>query len=258
MSRRLFVSFLPTLIDPARLPESSAVVIDVLRASTTICAAFSAGATRVVPFGTIDDARRMATMLSEGDRPLLGGERGGVKIDGFQLGNSPLEYDAGTVGDRTVLFTTTNGTQALIAVTAAPRIYIGAFANLTTIVERLAEETDDVNLVCAGTDGQVTLEDVVCAGAIAATLLERSKNVSIGNDEATIALGLHLSYGDDETRLAALRSGLGGANLIELGSDADIEFAARLDSCPVLPLYRDGSLIVEEKPAANADGDWAI
>ena len=258
MSRRIFVSLLPTLIDSARLPESTAVVIDVLRASTTMCAAFAAGATRIVPFGTIDDARRMAAMLAEGDRPLLGGERGGVKIDGFQLGNSPLEYDAGTVGGHTVLFTTTNGTQALIAVTAAARIYIGAFSNLATVVERLAEETDDVNLVCAGTDGQVTLEDVVCAGAIAEALLKRSQDASIGNDEATIALGLHLSYGDDQTRLAALRSGLGGANLIALGSDADIEFAARLDSCPVLPVYRDGSLIVEGKPAANGDGDWAI
>ncbi len=256
MSRRVFVSLLPSLIDAARLPESSAVVIDVLRASTTICAAFTAGATRVVPFGTIDDARRMAAMLPAEDRPLLGGERGGVKIDGFDLGNSPLEYTTESVGGRTVLFTTTNGTQALIAVAAADRVFIGTFSNLSVLVERLAAETGDVNLVCAGTDGQVTLEDVIGAGAIAAALLERDSELTIGNDEATVALGLHLSYGEDANRLDAMRSGLGGANLIDLGYDADIEFAARVDACPILPVYHDGSLIVESEAAD--DGDWAI
>lgn len=258
MSRRVFVSLLPSLVDAARLPESSAVVIDVLRASTSICAAFAGGATRVVPFGTIDDARRMATMLADSDKPLLGGERGGVKIDGFDLGNSPLEYAAETVGGRSILFTTTNGTQALIAVAAAERVYIGAFSNLTAVVDRLVDEDGDVNLICAGTDGQVTLEDVIAAGAIAAAALERIPDLAIGNDEATIALGLHLSYGSDANRLDALRSGLGGSNLIDLGYDADIEFAARTDAAPVLPVYRDGSLVVDAKPVAGDDGDWAI
>src|SRR5690606_28480004 len=132
------------------------------------------------------------------------------------------------------------------------------FANLSVLVDRLAEETGDVSLVCAGTDGKITLEDAVAAGAIAERLLNRVEDISIGNDEATIALGLHMTYGDEQTRHDALRSGFGGANLIALGSDADITFAARVDSCPVLPVYRDGSLVVEAARDAADDGEWSI
>jgi 2-phosphosulfolactate phosphatase len=201
----------------------------------------------------------MAAMAADGNRPLLGGERGGTKIEGFDLGNSPLEYTAEKVGRHTVVFTTTNGTRALLAVSSAERVYVGTFANLTAVADRLAAEKGDVNLVCAGTDGQVTLEDAAGAGAIAAALLERAKDLAIGNDEATIALALYLGYGQDATRLEALRSGRGGANLVSLGYDADIEFSSRIDSAPVLPVYRGGALVLEAAPAGpDGDAEWAI
>ena len=258
MSRRVFVSLLPSLVDASRLPGSTAVVIDVLRASTTVCAALSAGATRVVPFGTVEDAKRMSGVL-HAEKPLLGGERGGRKIEGFDLGNSPLEYTRETVAGRSVLFTTTNGTRALLAVATAERVWVGAFANLSTVIRRLADVEGDVHLVCAGTDGEITLEDAIAAGSIAAALLERNGGFAIANDEATIALGLHLGYGRDETRLEAIRSGRGGANLVAIGYDRDIDFSARIDSLAVLPVYRDGALILEDRlQDSSGEAEWAI
>ncbi len=261
MSRRIYVSLLPSLIDASRLAGGSAVVIDVLRASTTICTALAAGADRVIPFASVDDARRMAdTFAATGERPMLGGERAGVRIEGFDLGNSPFEYERGAVAGRTILFTTTNGTRALLAAAPAERIYVGAFANLTAVVERLAGDLGDVHLVCAGTDGQVTLEDVVCAGAIAASLRQRVPGIVVGNDEATVALALNLGYREEQNRLEALRSGLGGRNLVELGYDRDIKFAARVDSAPVVPFLTDGALALDSANGSFGpnDSEWAI
>lgn len=272
MSRRIFVSLLPSLLDASRLAGGSAIVIDVLRASTTICAALKAGATRVIPFASVDDARRFVDRLAEGgERPLLGGERGGVRIEGFDLGNSPLEYTSQAVAGRTIVFTTTNGTRALLAAGAADRIYIGAFANVSAIANRVAVDSGDIHLICAGTDGQVTLEDVVCAGTITATLRRRDPSILLGNDEAMIALASSVEEeGSDprpsildpqrpRTRLDALRSGLGGLNLVSLGYDADIEFCARTDSAAVVPIFRDGALVAEvEQSSASAGDEWAI
>lgn len=260
MSRRIFVSLLPSLLDASRLAGGSAIVIDVLRASTTICAALKAGATRVIPFASVDDARRFADRLAEGgERPLLGGERGGVRIEGFDLGNSPLEYTAEAVGGRTVIFTTTNGTRALLAAGSAERIYIGAFANLSSLAERVASDPGDIHLICAGTDGQVTFEDVVCAGQIIAAIRSRNPNVVLGNDEGQIAAVVGQMHGAERTRLDALRSGLGGQNLVELGYDSDIEFCARTDSAAVVPVFRDGGLVAEvQQSLASAGDEWAI
>lgn len=263
MPPRVYVSLLPSLIDASRLAGGSAVVIDVLRASTTVCTALAAGAERVIPFATVEDARRMADNLAAtGERPLVGGERGGVKIDGFDLGNSPLEYTREAVGGKTVLFTTTNGTRALLAAALAERIYVGAFANLAAVADRLATDPGDVHLVCAGTDGQVTLEDTLCAGAIAIAVMKRVSSAQPANDEATIACGLADAWnvqGVEVSRLKGLRASLGGRNLVELGYDRDIELAARIDSAPVVPVFAGGSLTVEPKPSGGqADAEWAI
>jgi 2-phosphosulfolactate phosphatase len=251
----------PFLIDASRLAGGSAVVIDVLRASTTICTALAAGAARVIPFSTVEDARRTAdTFAATGERPLLGGERGGVRIEGFDLGNSPLEYTRERVAGKTVAFTTTNGTRALLAAAPAERVYIGAFANLTAIAERLAADPGDVHMICAGTDGQVTTEDVVCAGRIVAAFKSLVKEITLANDEAAIATvtGGILAI-NDEQRLIHLRGSLGGRNLVELGYDADIEFAARIDSAPVVPTFANGALTIAaaQPPAANGT-EWAI
>jgi len=147
-----------------------AVVIDVLRASTTIITALANGAARVRPMADVAAARASAAALGPGT--VLGGERGGVRIDGFDLGNSPAEYARDRVAGRSLVITTTNGTAALAACRAAREIVVGAIVNRSAVVAAVrrlaaaAADCDAVHLVCAGTDGAVTAEDVLAAGAI--------------------------------------------------------------------------------------------
>ena len=162
--RSLNVHFLPSLVDPKELSGCTCVVIDVLRATTTIATALFAGAREVIPCLEIEDARRIAASLPTGSY-LLGGERGGKKIDNFQLGNSPAEYTAEVVKDKVVVFTTTNGTRALLACRGAEFVLCGAFVNLSPLCEAIRNRSN-IHLVCAGTDGQISREDVLLAGAI--------------------------------------------------------------------------------------------
>jgi 2-phosphosulfolactate phosphatase len=235
MKRSIRVHLLPALFEPAELANGVAVVIDVLRATTTIIHALAAGAERVIPCGEIDEARQVASGLPVGTA-FLGGERGGIRIPGFDLGNSPTEYDRATVAGKTIVFTTTNGTRAMLRARAARRVVVAAFANLNAVVRWLAAETGAIHIVCAGTDGAITLEDVLCAGGIIQGLSRAVTDLDLSDDSTALALNL------SETRashydpfLAVLRAGRGGRNLIENGLENDIVVAARWDVADLVP-----------------------
>lgn len=186
---QIAVSLLPGHLPPNSLPGSTAVVIDVLRASTTIVHALAAGARAVVPCAELDEARRVAQELGPAER-LLGGERGGLPIAGFDLGNSPGEYTRQRVANRLVIFTTTNGTRALAACRAARQVLVAAPVNAAAVIRRLSGEPR-VHLVCAGTDGRITREDVLFAGLLVVRLsgvaaAARGADVEL-NDEAVLA-----------------------------------------------------------------------
>jgi len=235
MLRNVFTHFLPSLVEPAELSGGTAVVIDVLRAGTTICHALAAGAQAVIPCAEVVEARQLAANL-DGQECVLGGERGGQPIDGFDLGNSPLEYTEEFVGGKTVVFTTTNGTRALVRCAEADRILVGAFNNLGAVVERLMQGTSPVHLVCAGTNGQITGEDVLCAGAMAEFLSRKTELFDCGNDQTSIAIDFYL-FNCDMLILETLRDSLGGRNLRDLGMEADIQRAAELNRFPIVPVY---------------------
>jgi 2-phosphosulfolactate phosphatase len=167
---------------------------------------------------------------------LLGGERGGLTISGFDLGNSPDEYSSSRVGGRRVVFTTTNGTRALIRARQARRVLVAALANVGAVAKVLRAESGAVHIVCAGTDGAVTLEDVLCAGAIARRLIGSGPEFD-GRDDATqMVLNLYQSCGQNCDRvLELLRSSRGGRNLIECGLDADIAWCAKEDRFYIVP-----------------------
>jgi len=218
----------------------------VLRASTTIVTALFHGALSVLPVLHVRDAKEAA---AHGGR-LLGGERGGVRIEGFDLGNSPLEYTADRVRGRTVVITTTNGTAALHACRNAREILIGAIVNRTAVadaVRRLARDGDHVHLVCAGTDGAVSAEDVLAAGAI----LDAAS--AAGPDDVLDPAALEARWffrrvadrGDVPTALIAeFRQSPGGANLVALGMEADLPACVAIDSLPIVPRLdcKNGSL----------------
>ena len=245
---------LPKFADPEALAGGTAVVIDVLRAATTIIYALQAGAKAVIPCGEIDEARRIAAGFSPNEK-ILGGERGGLPIEGFDLGNSPEEYTPERVRGKTVVFTTTNGTQALLHAQRAKQILLGAFVNATAVVQHLFGQ-EEVHLLCAGTDGQPTDEDIMLAGMLAEKLQRRGGGQYKLNDEAIAACELW-RHTLEITRTPAteppgpeplakiLRHSLGGKNLVSLGMDRDILAAVRIDRFAIVPQFDPETSCIE-------------
>lgn len=231
--RRIDVYLVPALIEPDELTGRTVVVIDVLRATTTIIHALAAGAVAVVPCLEVDEARTIAAGEFPGSA-VLGGERGGLPIPGFDLGNSPREYTPQRVGDKTVVFTTTNGTRALLRCKAAKRVLIGAFVNLSAVCRELGDDSHIV-LLCAGTNGHVTREDALFAGAVVNELASGH----ILNDQAELAADAWRSCKSDLTGAdplgRALRFSRGGRNLIDTGQENDIDIAAQIDKFDTVP-----------------------
>ncbi|HET6328739.1 MAG TPA: 2-phosphosulfolactate phosphatase [Planctomycetaceae bacterium] len=232
----------PTEILPGSLDGGVAIVIDVLRASTTIATALANGATRVMPCGDLETARRLAKEDSTGNT-LTGGERGGVKIEDFDLDNSPASYSREQVAGKTIAFTTTNGTAALLRTDGAARVLIGALVNRGVIAEVLHADGRPIHLICAGTDGRVTSEDLLGAGAIAAALAQFD-DVELADDATERAAKTWLDLRSHQV-LPFLRRSSGGCNLVSLGLDQDIVGAAKIDSVPVVPEYSSSTRAIQ-------------
>ncbi len=228
-------------LPPGGCAGEIAVVIDVLRASTTMIAALAHGATELVPVAAIDEARRLAA--DAGPAALLGGERGGVRISGFDLGNSPLEYSAARVAGRTIVITTTNGTAALAAARGAREILIGAIVNrsaVAAVIRGLAGAGEHVHLVCAGTEGCVSAEDVLAAGAILdAAGVDAAGDTLDASAQGALASFRRVAAGGDvpAALVAEFRRSPGGANLVALGMEADLPAAAAIDTLPLVPRF---------------------
>jgi 2-phosphosulfolactate phosphatase len=262
----IYVHMLPSLVPAGALRGGVAVVMDVLRASSVMIHALAAGCQAVVPCGEVDEALAVARALPPGTA-ILGGERGGVQIEGFDLGNSPASYTPEVCGGKTVVMTTTNGTRAILASLEAERILVAAFVNLQATVQELALEFlkahgRAVHLVCSGTEGFISLEDTLLAGAITAGVRAQVDEVTLANDEALIAhnywLGTeHTLYRTREHRAARdfewmkaalarfLESGRGGHNVIRNRLSADFPDVADVDRFAlVAQLQRDPLRIV--------------
>lgn len=233
-TKRIDVFLLPALLGETDLSGGVAVVIDVLRATTTITHAIAHHADCVVPLLSVDQAKEEGAKTPSA---LLGGERGGQKIDGFDLGNSPAEYPESTVRGKKILFTTTNGTKAMQACRSAQEIFIAAFVNLTALCNQLAD-CEQIFVVCAGTEGEITREDVLLAGAIVDHLSADATQPIELNDQAQIAADawLEAKTGLTATSLAdRLKQSRGGRNVLRLGQENDIDIAATLDKFNVVP-----------------------
>jgi len=217
-----------------------AIVIDVLRASSVIVTALAAGARRTFTTREVAQARRMADAYEsdQGSAPLLCGERQCVKMEGFDLGNSPASYTANRVKGRDLILTTTNGTQAIAAAESAREVWIGCFLNLSAIRTALPQHAK-IELICAGTNGSITMEDVLFAGAIVADC-EQQFEVET-NDESIIARQLWTaSFGtkpllSPEHLTSVLNRSQGGRNLIRVGYESDIRLCANVDAYSVIP-----------------------
>ncbi|MBX3364773.1 MAG: 2-phosphosulfolactate phosphatase [Phycisphaeraceae bacterium] len=231
----------PRMVDPAALAGSITIVIDNLRASVTIAAALHAGAVAVHPCLTVEDARAQSALLQSQGMPrsniLLGGERGGRLIDGFDLDNSPAKYTTERVAGRTLVFTTTNGTAALLHAAGSGVVLVGSLANVAAVTDAVAEDPRPVYLLCAGTRDAVTLDDCLAAGAFADALIRRGRQF-VADDSALLCRSAYLaSMAQAEGLFQSMLSSRGGRNLLQIGLEADVEFCSRCDHLPVVPRF---------------------
>ncbi len=235
------VCFTPDEVVPSELQGRIAVVVDVLRATSTIVEALANGARSVYPVASIEAAVRLAQNMGR-DQVLLCGERRGLPIDGFDLGNSPREFTPERVAGKSLVMTTTNGTPALLATTAAQSTLVASFLNLSAVVAALAEAGKPVTVVCAGREKRVSLDDAVCAGAVALGG-ERSPDLSRGlPDTAQAAALLAGARLDDLTGLFAETAA--GRQLIDAGLGEDLEFCAQIDRHGIVPRFHDGQITI--------------
>jgi 2-phosphosulfolactate phosphatase len=240
----------PRLLPP-RFDDALCVVIDVLRATTTIVTALASGASEVRPFTTAAEARRYAK--SENDIPfLLGGERRGLRIPGFHLGNSPAEYlDTNRISGRAIYFSTTNGTPALQrAYRGSNRpVYLAALVNIsavsTAIIKTAINNTrKSILLICAGRLGGVSLEDTYCAGLIVPRLQSELTRYGLSPEPSDAALlAAECSRASAENPLAVLAASEHSRYLESIGFAGDIEYASRIDMYDIVPWY-DGQRII--------------
>src|SRR5258705_1732450 len=213
-------------------------VIDVLRASTTIAVALANGARSVVPFESSEEAIMRSKQMERGSFRLAG-ERRMLKMEGFDLGNSPLEYTPEAVEGTSILLTTSNGTKALLAVQGARDVAVASYVNITGVSSMLRAALRGgagITLACAGQDRQFALEDAACAGRYVYNVSKRLADVDL-NDAALAASLIDRKYGDNLLRL--FNTAAHGRALAAAGFEEDLAACAAVDSFPVIPIYQD-------------------
>jgi len=234
--------FIPEEIKNTELTGKLVVVIDVLRASSTIVTALANGCQGFIPILSPEQAKEEAQRF-EKKRILLGGERKGKKIKGFNLGNSPRKYKREVVKDKTIIFSTTNGVKTLEMVKNAHRIIIGSFLNLQAVCNYCIDYKGDILIICAGNEGKFSLEDAACAGM----LIDSLKNVlSDACQEADSNLTAQLLYEKfNNSTLEILRKSQHGRYLESIDLEKELIFCSQLDYFHIVPIFREGIISIK-------------
>ncbi len=244
---KIDVFFTPACVDEGTLSDKVVVVVDVLRASTTMITALENGAKEIIPVAEIEEALKVATSRVA-ERPLLSGERHGKVIQGFDLGNSPEEFSASVVGEKSLVFCTTNGTRAIVKAKSAKVLVICGFLNISTVKEFILKPDNleyNLSILCAGKENRFSLEDTICAGLLVDKLLTDKKGQAfLLSDSALAARILYEKFRGNE--LAALRDSEHGRYLAQLGFGKDIETAARIDASQALPILEDSAIRLQK------------
>ena len=237
---RIDVLFAPTEIGEREFNGRVAAVIDVLRATSTITEAIANGARALVPAADLEDALRLAQTFGR-DEVVLCGERGARKIEGFDLGNSPLEFTSEAVADKLVVMTTTNGTRALLAGQAADRCVVASFLNMAAAARDLLSSGKPIVIVCAGREGRFSLDDALCAGSLIRALRAGVAEPVRLNEAALAASALERRYHKHLT--AVMRRTAAARQIVEAGHEPDIAYCLTRDRHDVVPVMSDRQII---------------
>lgn len=253
-SKQVSVILLPNLAPPSIAVDWAAIVIDTLRFTTTAARAIESGASSIFAVQDIAAARELASR--SGSKIKLCGERECRPIEGFDFGNSPLEYSPAAVSGLDLVFTTTNGTRAVESATQSSHCLLGALVNRTAVAKAVAASTVPVwQVICAGTDGQIAGEDMLTAGAIVEALTKLCQ-VTLSTDSARLALTLWQSvWSENSASLSGILEGFsGGNNLVQSGYQADIQYACQLDLLNSVPARAKPDLVFRRLEAGLGNG----
>lgn len=223
------------------LRSKAVVVIDVLRATSTIVTALKNGARGVIPVEDMGEASKIAQNV-DSDNYLLCGEKDGLKIQGYDLGNSPLEYTPEIIKGKTLIFNTTNGTKAIKKSLGSANIYVASFLNISAILEALRNETHEITLVCAGWKGRLALEDMLLAGNIIHSLYEGNL-ADDANDGAKAAFTIYEKFGSDI--VSSIQNSNHANRLKSIIGEDDIDYCCQMDICTLLPVLNEGIITVK-------------
>jgi 2-phosphosulfolactate phosphatase len=238
---KIDLAFTPFELEKKELEGKAVVVIDSLRATSTMITAFENQCAGFIPVATVEEAKGLAATLKD-PNILLGGERGARPLEGFHVGNSPRDYRTEKVRGKIVIMTTTNGTRALVASRRAAEIFIGAFLNLTAVCRRLQESGREVIIACSGEKNLFCLEDFICGGAMVSCLEASNVNLAMA-DSARAAKILYEHFSPNICQM--LEDSEWGRYLESVGLGEDVRICAQIDSSRLVPVYREGKVTLD-------------
>ncbi len=223
---------------PGELADKTAVIIDLLRTSSTMVTALENSCDRIIPAVSPNDA--VEIKKASGGEVLLGGEIGAQDIQGFDLGNSPLEYKEADIAEKTIVYTTANGTVAVKRCEEAQEILIGCMLNAEAVAKAALDLGRDTALVCAGTRGKFSMDDVIAAGCILDRILRMDPSTGM-DDLARVALKMYRDAAGNI--MGALQGSTHYEYLIGLGLKDDIAYCVQEDLYTVVPVYKEGIIV---------------
>lgn len=237
--RRLEVCLSPAMLHLYDTNDATVVIIDVFRATSTIAAALDNGAKAVIPVASVEDCIELGKTI---ENSITAGERNGKIVEGLEYGNSPSEYHKSFVNGKTLVLTTTNGTRLLHMVEGAGTIISGSFLNLTAVCDFLLKQNNNVLLACASWKDRFNLEDTLFAGAVVSRI---ASEFDMNCDSGRAARTLFECIGDSKP-IEYLRDSAHYHRLSAYGLESDMEYCATVDKHPVVPILKDGILVVDK------------
>lgn len=247
----MIVDIIPSLKDlsPPKIYGKTVIVLDIFRCTSSIVTALANGCKEVVPVRSPLEAKETAAKYAAGT-VVLAGEIKGAKIDNFDLGNSPLEFSQEAIRDKTVILSTTNGTEAIKASKPAKNIIIGSFLNVSAACSRAVTYHKDIVIVCSGADGNIALEDLMGAGCHVSRLKQYYQDVRL-SDQARTFYYLYQYF--KKNLLQVLQTSRSGLNLQNLGYEKDIPFCLQKNLYKLAPVYQNNSVQLQHANFVKID-----
>jgi len=234
--KKIEVCFTPELIHLYSLQDKVVVIVDILRATSTMVAGLASGVKKIAPVAHLEETEAFAK-----SGYLVAGERDGKKIEGFDLGNSPFEFMDIAQQKPSIVMTTTNGTKALKFSESAEKIIVGSFLNITAVADLLSKITSDIVIFCAGWKGKFNLEDTLFAGALIKSLQEKTQNIMLDCDSAIAAKSLYTQH--EKNLIHIIKQASHVSRLSSLAAKKDVEFCLKFNLFDNVPYYTKQHLI---------------